>query len=172
MKAAILAIIGNKKFRTMIWDTATEVWELCRLAAFGKLSQVMPHHYVEVNSEFRALVNMAYERRDLNAIFIHKVKKEYRTNAAGKDNWTGKWERQGFGDMPYLVDCNLEHFFQRQVQDPEGNVIVQPQFGVRVLDSRHNMLAAVGSEFMGDMCNFEMLGEVLFPDTVRTGLWK
>jgi len=66
MKDAAYAIIDNLKFRTLIFDTGTEAWELCRMARFGKLAQVMPQHYTEVNSEFRALVKAAYERKDLN----------------------------------------------------------------------------------------------------------
>ena len=36
---------------TVVMDTASEAHELSRLAAFGKLTQVMPHHYGPVNAE-------------------------------------------------------------------------------------------------------------------------
>jgi hypothetical protein len=162
MKDAIEGVIANPHFRTLIIDTATEAWELCRLAAFGKLTQVMPHHYVEVNAEFRALIKQAYERKDLNAIFIHKVKKEYKTNREGKDVWSGRWERSGFGDMPYLVDCNVRNYFDRESKE----------FGIEILDSRMEMSSAVGTQLTGDLCSFEMLAETLFPDTQGTGYWQ
>lgn len=162
MKEAAYSVVDNKKFRTLLFDTGTEAWELCRMARFGKLAQVMPQHYTEVNSEFRALVKAAYERKDLNVLFLHKVKKEYRTGSSGKDNWTGKWERSGFGDLPYLVDVNLENYF-----DPEAKT-----FGIRVVDSRINMLEVVGSELEGDLCSFPMLAELLFPDTIGKRMWE
>ena len=43
-----------KQARTIVIDTGTELWELMRLAAFGKLTQVMPHHYAPVNQEMDA----------------------------------------------------------------------------------------------------------------------
>jgi len=165
MDDGIRAIVDNRKFRTLIIDTGTEAWELCRLAAFGKLSQVMPHHYVEVNAKFKALVKYAYERTDLNVIWVHKVKKEYKTNREGKDTWTGRMERAGFGDMPYLVDCNIRHYFAHA---PEGQT---GQFGVEVLDSRMEMISVVGCRFEGPDCNFQTLAEAMFPETYGEGLW-
>ena len=45
---------------SIVVDTASEVWELARLAKFGKLTQVMPQHYVEVNNEFREILRLAF----------------------------------------------------------------------------------------------------------------
>ena len=177
MKDSILAMIRNTKIRTLIIDTATEAWELCRLAEFGKLTQVMPHHYTTVNSEFKALIKAADENIRLNSIWIHKKKKEYKTGSSGKDSWSGKWERAGFGDMAFLVDVNLEHFFQPQgatVSGPDGNPMVldEGRFGIRVLDSRYNMLSVVGQEFVKEESSFEQLGYSLFPETFGTDAWR
>ena len=170
MKDAFKRIVENPKIRTMVVDTATEMWELCRLAAFGKLSQVMPQHYVEVNSEFTAMVKMAYQRTDLNVIFIHKQKKQYKATSTGKDAWSGRWERAGFGDLPYLVDINLQHYFTRNRVDSEGNPL-PGEFGIEVVDSRIEMVNAVGTKLDGDLCTFAFLAEMLFPDTMGTGFW-
>lgn len=177
MKTAILAIIHSRRFRTLIVDTATEAWELCRLAAFGKLAQVMPHHYTEVNSEFKAMIKAADENPVLNSIWIHKKKKEYKTGSGGKDSWSGKYERAGFGDMPFLVDVNLEHFFQPAgAMVPDGNggneTLAEGRFGVRVIDSRINMLSVVGQEFTGEVCNFQELAYALFPETYGSDVWR
>lgn len=177
MKNSILAMIRSKRIRTLIVDTATEAWELCRLAEFGKLQQVMPHHYTTVNSEFKALIKAADENPILNSIWIHKKKKEYKTKSDGKDSWTGKWERSGFGDMPFLVDVNLEHFFQPSgsvVKDSGGNPInlEEGRFGIRVIDSRINMLSVVGQEFVAEQCSFEELAVALYPETYGTKTWK
>lgn len=178
MKDSILAMVRSKRIRTLIVDTATEAWELCRLAEFGKLTQVMPHNYTTVNSEFKALIKAADENQQLNSIWIHKKKKEYKASgASGKENWTGKWERSGFGDMPFLVDLNMEHFFQPPgavVPDGAGgNVqLEEGRFGVRVIDSRINMLSVVGQEFTGETANFRELAYSLFPETYGTDVWE
>jgi hypothetical protein len=82
-------------------DTATEAWELVRLARFGKLTQVMPMQYGPVNTEFRDMIKQVY-KTDKNLILLHKVKKEY-----VDDKFTGELERAGFGDTGYLVQINL-----------------------------------------------------------------
>ena len=61
-----------KDVRTIVIDTATEAWELKRLVAFGKLSQVQSHHYGPVNADFRRLIKRAYNS-DKNLILIHKL---------------------------------------------------------------------------------------------------
>lgn len=166
MKKVIIKIIGLKKFRTLIIDTATEMWELCRLAEFGKLTQVMPHHYTTVNNEFKALIK-ATEQAHINSIWIHKMKKEYKTKADGKDSWTGKYERQGFGDMPFLVDVNLRHYFHLAQNEEDTS-----RFGINIIDSRVNMLSVVGSNLEGDQCNFEELAIALYPETYGTKTWR
>lgn len=166
------AIIGDKRIRTLVIDTGSEMWELCRLARFGKLTQVMPHHYGPVNAEFRAIIKGAYDRTDLNCIFIHKVKKEYKAmGKEGKECWTGRMERAGFSDFPYLVDCNIRHYFAPASKDDEGNDL-EARFGIDVIDSRINMLQVVGTKLEGDLCTFQMLAETMFPETIGSGMWE
>jgi len=177
MKSSILAMIRSKRIRTLIIDTATEAWELCRLAEFGKLTQVMPHHYTTVNQEFKALVKAAAENPVLNSVWIHKKGKEYKTNSSGKDTWSGKWERKGFGDMAFLVDVNADHFFQPSGSlvansDGQNETLKEGRFGVRVIDSRINMLSVAGQDFIGDSCKFEELAVALYPDTYGSDVWR
>lgn len=164
-KDAMEAMVNNRQIRTIITDTATELWELCRLCRFGKLAQVMPHQYGPVNDEFRkSIVKLPTERQGLNCIFIHKVKKEYKASGKdGKDSWTGKWERAGFGDTPYIADVVLKHY--RRDVDPDDNNGQRCMFGVRVLDSRYQPENLIGLEFEGEDARFSMLGIMAFPET-------
>ena len=86
---------------TLIVDTASDAYELSRLAHFGKLTQVMPQHYNEVNMEWRTLVRSAYDSR-MNVIFIHRLKAVWKDNAKTDD-----FEPAGMGEMPYLVQANI-----------------------------------------------------------------
>lgn len=172
MSDAYKRIIDTKAVRTLLIDTGSEAWELCRLARLGKLTQVMPHHYVEVNSEFQTLIKLGYSRTDLNILWIHKTKKEYAKGKEGKDSWTGKMERAGFGDMPFLVDVNLKNYFLRGRTHPTEGTSLPPCFAVEVIDSRLEMLNAVGTVLEEDMCTFPFLAETLFPDTAGMDFWE
>jgi hypothetical protein len=158
MCAAYLALVGDPSIRTLVVDTFTEMWEMARLAAFGKLTQVLPQHYGPLNSEFRGLMKEAYARKDLNILYIHKVKKEYKEGKKGDSNWTGNWERAGFGDAQYLVDVNMENFY-------EGGE--QRQFGVRLFDCRQNP-DAIALELDGEMATFGWIASAIWPDTLNT----
>ena len=126
--------------RSIVWDTATEVWELIRLARFGKLAQVLPVQYGPVNAEMRGLIRTAYDSNK-NFVMLHKMKAEYIN-----DRRTGKYERAGFGDSEYLVQVNL-----RTTYDPEERT-----FGIEILNCRQNMTLC-NQAFAGDLCSFPML---------------
>lgn len=101
-------LIGGKKHkaRSIVIDTGSEAWALLRLCEFGKLTKVMPHHYTEVNGFMRDLVRAAFDA-DVNVIWLHKLKAEWKDNAEGKGRKTGVLERDGFDGMSYLVQANL-----------------------------------------------------------------
>jgi hypothetical protein len=107
LRQPLLSRNGRKlKARTVVVDTGTEAWQLLRLCYLGKISQVKPHHYVEVNGLMRDLVRAAFES-DVNVIWLHKLKAEWKDNAEGKGRKTGTLERDGFEGMSYLVQANL-----------------------------------------------------------------
>ena len=71
-KREYIATMEAPEIRTVVMDTATEVWELLRMARFGKLTQVMPYHYGPVNAEYRELLRKAYST-EKNLILLHKM---------------------------------------------------------------------------------------------------
>ncbi len=157
LKARILKAY-SLRVGTVVWDTSTEAYELARLARFGKLTQVMPHNYTEVNNEWRELLRTAYDS-GMNTVFIHKMKPVWINNARTKD-----YEIAGFGEMDYLAQVNLVHY--REDTD-EGTV-----FSASIKDCRQNpgisgmlmrglALASGDSRTMDPLCNFEMLLELV-----------
>ncbi len=110
---------------TLVMDTATEGFELARLAHFGKLTQIMPHHYTLVNAEWREFLRLAYDST-MNTILIHKMKPKYINNAR-----TGEYEASGFGEIGYLVQCNATAFRET---DPDGIT----RFNLTIEDCRQN----------------------------------
>lgn len=138
--------------RTIVIDTATEAWELLRLARFGKLTQVMPHHYGPVNAEYMTLIREGYSY-DKNIILLHKLKKQY-----VNDSFNGRYERAGFSNTGFLVQANLEVY-------RDG---LDGQFFVRVIDCRQNSQLG-GMEFeLSDYANgFGFLSQLVFPETTE-----
>lgn len=132
--------------KTVIVDTGTEAWELCRLAFLGRLAQVPPVKYGIPNAAFRQLVREAERRPDVSLILIHKLKAEYIN-----DRRTGEYVMSGFHDIPYMVQVNL-HMERRDGKF--GFVIPQGgcTFNTRV----------EGMEFYGPLCNLGTLYNILF----------
>lgn len=142
----------KSKARTVVLDTATEVWELLRLTRFGKLTQVMPHHYGPVNAEYMSLIREGYSYNK-NVILLHKLKKQY-----VNDSFNGKYERAGFTNTGFLVQSNLEVF--RDGLDGE--------FYLKVLDCRQNsMLGGMEFPLSDEFSGFRFLAQLIFPDSTE-----
>ena len=141
--------------RTIVADNATELWEILRMARFGKLDQVKPHHYGPVNAEYRDFIRTAYDQTKTNLILLHKIKDEY-----VNDNRTGKRIRSGFGDTGFLVQCNVSMW-----RDATKDAPAYPDnFHMYVTDCRQNMEVA-GMDVSGGDINFPTLATLVFPDT-------
>lgn len=147
--------IRHPDVRTVVIDNGTEMWELLRLARLGKLTQVMPHKYTELNTEFRELMRREVFESNKNVIFIHKVKQQW-----VNDKFTGKYERAGFKDIGYLVQLNALSWWDEDEQE----------FCLTVMNSRHDP-ELIGEELRGPMLNFPTLATMIFPGT-RTKDWR
>ena len=134
---------------SVVVDTDTEAYELARLAKFGKLVQVLPQHYAEVNNEYREVLRLAYDSA-MNSIFIHKMKPKYINNAR-----TNEYEPSGMSDMEYNVQTNITMY--REDTD-EG-----PEFSAFIKDCRHNPIVN-GEWLKGEMCSFEFLLSLIHGD--------
>jgi len=154
-KASYLDAVKSKEVRTIVVDTATEWYEMVRLARFGKLNKVamvdgkaVPLPWGPVNTEFRDLIKKVYES-DKNLVLVHKLKKEYI-----KDTWTGDYERAGYGDMQYIVQMNI-----RVWRSDEG------AWGITIRDCRQNA-ELVRQEITDPMpTTFAFLASQVFLDT-------
>ena len=145
--------------RTLVWDTATENYEVLRLARFGKLTQVMPHHYGPVNSEYREQLRKVYDT-DKNLILLHKLGAEWEnyTDATGREKGrkTGRYERKGFNDIGFAVQVIVRSY--RDYDQPGA------PFCLTVLDCRQNP-AIIGETLQGELCAFPYLAMLVYPGT-------
>ena len=135
-----------KQARTIVIDTGSELWELMRMAEFGKLAQVLPHHYAPVNQQMTRLIKLAYEG-DANLILTHRLKEQWLN-----DKRTGAYEFAGMKDIPFLVQAHA-----RMWQDADG-------YHMRIGKCRQNA-SIMGLELTNDMISFPTLASFVFPDS-------
>jgi hypothetical protein len=127
-KESLYAVCDYNK-GTGILDTSSELYELARLAAFGKLEQVRPHHYSLVNSEWQKEILQAMYDSDMNWILIHKVKPVWVNDVRTKD-----YEMAGFSDTGYKVQMKISTF-RETYEDDDGEKKIR--FGITVDDCRN-----------------------------------
>jgi hypothetical protein len=159
LEAATDAALDNPAVRTVVFDTATEIWEIVRLAYFGKLSEIKPHHYSGVNAEFRRFLKKAY-KTDKNLILVQKMKAEYVNN-----NRTGEWEMAGFSDTPFIVQAVIHPFrVDKPLKVDDETILDKGDFGVKIFESRHNP-ATNGLILSGDVATFPFVAATIIEGT-------
>lgn len=144
--------------RTIVWDTATEFWEILRLSHFGKTDKIPAQMYTAVNSEWQELVRLANDS-DTNLVMLHQVKDEWESYVDGQGNekrrTTGRQVRSGNEKIGYLVQAQLVTRYVPAKKDKRGEVREgdEARFEVEVTKCRHNP-DLVGMVFTGEMANF------------------
>lgn len=130
--------------RTVVVDTETEVYELIRLARFGKLEQVKPMHYGPLFRELKEVVIKAAYESNANVILLQRLKKEYKD-----DKWTGQYETSGYSGIPYDVQINCRTFI-----DKEGN------FALYIDNCRQNA-SLRGQTILDPMIEFKFIASMV-----------
>lgn len=168
---------ANADVRTVVVDGDSDSWELQRLAAFGKLTQVPAILYTEVNAARRALIAKLW---DSNKIIIatNKVKRVYADKIGptgqvitGNDGkaireWDGtSYVAQGFEDRDYLW-----HIWLRHLHKPAHTKVVRgvekavpASWGIRIMKCKPNM-ELIGEELWGSDCNMPALLTLVYPN--------
>lgn len=152
-KEAILSLqeaINDPHIRSVFIDTASEMWDLLRIARLGKLAQVLPIQYTVVNAEFRQLLQLLL-CCGKNVVLSHKVKPEY-----VNDQKTNRFERAGFGDMGFDVQIELRS--DRDIKKDGDD-----QFSVSFIDCRANK-ELKGQSLIGKDAKFLKVMELVYPD--------
>jgi len=156
--------LENADSRTVLVDGDSDSWELQKLAEFGKLTQIPPIMYTNVNAARRAMYARAWDSGKI-VIFTNKVKAEYIDEmdkngnpVMGNDGKpkrvkSGELERQGFPDQDYLFHIQLRALYNSDEQ----------QWGIRIMKCKNNR-SLIGQELWGDECNFAGLVQTVYPD--------
>lgn len=146
--------LALKEMRSIVIDTASELWEILRIARFGKLTEIMPYQYTPVNAEFKDLFHKAKHTTSTNVIFLHRVKVEYANNQP-----TGNLVPAWYNKTAYEVQLvGTMRRYERNVD--EGREATE--FRLFIDDSRHNA-SLINMELPGIMSNFPAMAQTVIP---------
>ena len=90
------------RFRTIVYDTGTELNNLLILAKFGKQLEIMPTQRGKTNAIMEEMISMAYSA-GVNLIMLHKMAESWENNVP-----TGKLKNQGYKNMVYRSQVNVK----------------------------------------------------------------
>jgi len=161
-KVLFTGAVEAKEVRSILVDTATEAWELLRLARFGKLTQIMPTAYTEVNNEFNQLINKVKYDTDKNLVLIHRLKDQYKGN-----NRTGERIVSGYADIGYRVQLNVLCWRDLEYRNEETG---SQGFGITIDDCTQNEEMA-GTFLLEPENTWTALGMKVYPGTTAAD-WK
>jgi hypothetical protein len=124
-RAAIAA-----KERTLVVDTFTAAWAGQRLARADD-------KYIEMEAEFKSLVQAAYASPCTNLILIHHLRQDWKRDSAGKSYKGTTWSRDGMDGIANMVQLAIR---QRYVAPVKVGMLETPgRFEFDVLKSRDNI---------------------------------
>lgn len=149
-------------------DTFTEVWELARLAEFGKTTQVQPHMYPRLNAKFRHMLNLVV-MSPCSAIFIHKLKDVWEnkeTTNGLKSYKTGDVERSGFSDIGYAAHIMVRLYRTGMKGDPNGEDLEPSRdFMMRIIKCNPKAdLVGMDIPIDDPLGGFDVLGQLIFEE--------
>ena len=105
---------------TLIIDTFTEAYDICRLAHFGKMSQVQPHQYQIAYADLREIMRKVHQSK-MSCVLLHQMQNNFNT---------GEPEMKGWNTASYHVQATLR---THRDATPAG-----PVFYAEVKASRQN----------------------------------
>jgi len=157
--AAYDTVLSNPSIRTVCFDTSTEIWEMVRLAYFGRVEKVKPTDYGPANGAMRRFLKKALDS-DKNVIMVQKMKQEYLSNT-----FTGNYVMSGFGDIPHIAQVVVRPFYCTMDQElPDGQEAEAGDFGVHIVASRHNPKLN-NTYYLGLMATFPMIAAMVVTGT-------
>jgi hypothetical protein len=152
LKEAIAFLCDSQAVRSIVIDTATELWEMVRFAHFGRLSSVMPRYYEAPNNEMAFILDRLLCSRK-NVVLLHRMKDKYVNDKA-----TGEDIPAMFKETAYVTNVNC-----RLYRDDPGDEGVG-EFHLVIDDCRANA-SVQGLELTGDSIGFPLVAQMIYPDT-------
>lgn len=161
--SAYYASLAN--MATTVVDTGDDVWEIARLANFGRLEKVPQLAYTQLNRAFDKLIDDAFSYPGSVLWCQHMKEKweQYTDPSTGKERGrpTGTYDMAGYRGMVDKVQTIIE-LWREDLQEPNPNTGRMIRFNAQVIKSRHNA-DAIGAKFEDDDITLANIGMKLIP---------
>lgn len=123
--------------RTLVVDTFTAAWGGQRLARSDD-------KYIEMEAEFKSLVQAAYASPRTNLILIHHLRQDWARDSSGKSYKAKTWSRDGMDGIANMVQLAVRQRFVQPVPAQMAGALVvkaaEPgRFEIDVMKSRDNV---------------------------------
>lgn len=96
--------------RSVVWDTALEIWEFTRLSVYGRAATNRDDLKTEANAKMKEMIRLC-NASNVNLIMINRLKPAWESyyDQGGAVKWrqTKDLELQGYDKSPELVAINL-----------------------------------------------------------------
>lgn len=110
--------LAERKFKTIIVDTGTTLYEIARFARQEELGRpIVPYEYGEIYARLRSVVMQSFYS-GTNFVVVHHLKDRY-----VDDKNTGELETAGYGGLKAIVDTSLR-MTTRLGKGEASNVVV------------------------------------------------
>lgn len=150
---------------TLALITGSELYELIRLAWYGKVSQVPELGYPSINAKFMHFVNLATSA-DCSLVVEHQLKEEYRGEGSDKHK-TGRLIRAGSSKVEYSFPLILQMYRKGTRTDPskEEGEQESSQFFVHVSKCNLNPeLVGIDIQIDESLTGFDVIGQLVFDE--------
>ena len=151
--------------RTTVIDTGTDLYQLARLANFGRLEKIPQLAYAQVKREFAKMVDDAFQVPGHNLIWIHHLKEKGEVTAAGKWQQNGEYGLDGCSTVLDKVQANIE-FWREDLTEDDPETGMRVRFNCSIVDSRHSPLA-MGKQFQTLDISFADVAMTILSGTKR-----
>lgn len=159
--AAYYASIANME--TTVIDTGTDLYQLARLADFGRLEQVPQLAYVQVKRAIAKLMDDGFSSHG-SVIWIHHMKDKGETieNDKGKREWraSGVYEMDGCAVVNDKVQAVIE-LWREDLTEPSETTGRLVRFCGQIMDSRHSP-DSMGLRLYDEELTFANIGKAIF----------
>lgn len=146
--------------RSLVIDTDNDLWELRRLAQWGRESSV-PDQYGALNKDFRNMYDTLLST-DKNLVVVSEKRKKYitkqvktKTGFREAGEWDGAYEFGGWSGTGFKVQLNTEIEYR----------LKERQFVLTVVNCGLINPFIAGDQYVGALCNFPFLAADVFPGT-------
>lgn len=152
--------------RTTIIDTESELWQIQRLAQYGKITQIVALQYANLNRAVTEWVRLFEQGENNNLILLSQAREEWGNGTDDKGKAirvkTGRLERMGSDAADFLVQAFFNAGYIEAQIGPQGQVLEPAHFYLDLVRSDTNA-DLVGMRWWDKQITFQNVASALYP---------